>query len=401
MRKLLSALCVVVLFLFVGCGKQVNNINDFSKFSDMKRETDKIEVTFDNYSGEPFYFTISDREDIVEIMDIIFSATFNKMQKEINAGDHTSITIIQGGNEYHLHTFMNKEGEYYYSFSNTHLQTKIAELAREAGAYEQAEKDGSHTCYHVCLEKIEPTCQKEGLLVIGCTDCGDIYEQTILPIVDCYYDESGKCIWCGEELEGGDALLPWMSIITPENILSIEREERAYEVKPGSLTFVFLSETQEDKQAIAEYFQTVQFIKVAKEYAQIEGGGGAHLTVKTTQGEYRYAVANGFVCVDGEYYQPTKDMPIINMQETAHRFVMYESRMQLYKDGELAGEYENILGKLLFVQTEQVDKREEVECILSADGVEIRVYNEKEFSYGEQAYRIVGELDFSEILSRN
>ena len=41
MRKLLTALCMVVLFLFVGCGKQVNNINDFSKFSDMKRETDK------------------------------------------------------------------------------------------------------------------------------------------------------------------------------------------------------------------------------------------------------------------------------------------------------------------------------------------------------------------------
>ena len=72
-------------------------------------------------------------------MDIIFSSSFTKMEKEVNGGDHTSMKIIQGEKEYQLHTFMNKEGQYYYSFSTTDLQTKIQELAREAGAFENVD----------------------------------------------------------------------------------------------------------------------------------------------------------------------------------------------------------------------------------------------------------------------
>ena len=139
----LALVCVLSL---AGCisgnnenKKEVNAITDFSKFFDMARETDKIEVTFDNYSGYPFYFTIDDQEDIDEIMDIIFSSSFNKMGKELNGGDHTSMKIIQGEKEYNLHAFMNKEGQYYYSFSNTDLLTKIQELAREAGAFENVD----------------------------------------------------------------------------------------------------------------------------------------------------------------------------------------------------------------------------------------------------------------------
>ncbi len=124
----------------VSCAKEVNTITDFSKFSNMTQDgTDKIEVTFDNYSGYPFYFNIEDQENIDEIMDIIFSSSFTKMGKEVNAGDHTSIKIIQGEKEYNLHAFMNKEGQYYYSFSTTELQTKLQELAREAGAFDGVE----------------------------------------------------------------------------------------------------------------------------------------------------------------------------------------------------------------------------------------------------------------------
>ena len=119
--------------------KIVNTITDFSKFSGMTRTTDKINVEFDNYSGYPFYFTIEEQNDIDEIMDIIFSSEFTKMQREANAGDHTSITIIQGEKEYRVHAFMNKEGEHYYSFSTTELQLKLNELAREAGAFEESE----------------------------------------------------------------------------------------------------------------------------------------------------------------------------------------------------------------------------------------------------------------------
>lgn len=142
MKKTLSLILalITILFCFVGCAKEVNTITDFSKFSDMTQDgTDKIEVTFDNYSGYPFYFTIEAQEDIEEIMDIIFSSSFTKMKKEVNGGDHTSIKIIQGEKEYNLHAFMNKEGQYYYSFSSTDLQTKLQELAREAGAFEGVE----------------------------------------------------------------------------------------------------------------------------------------------------------------------------------------------------------------------------------------------------------------------
>ena len=82
MKKLLALTLALTVFLacFVGCTKEVNTVTDFSKFEGMTKDgTDKIEVTFDNYSGYPFYFTIEDKDDIDEIMEIIFSASFNRM----------------------------------------------------------------------------------------------------------------------------------------------------------------------------------------------------------------------------------------------------------------------------------------------------------------------------------
>ena len=138
MKKLLSLfLTFILLICLVGCTKEVNTVTDFSKFEGMTKDgTDKIEVTFDNYSGYPFYFTIEDKDDIDEIMEIIFSASFNRMDKEVNGGDHTSMKIVQGEMVYNMHAFMNKEGRYYYSFTTTELLTKLQELGREAGAYD-------------------------------------------------------------------------------------------------------------------------------------------------------------------------------------------------------------------------------------------------------------------------
>ena len=59
-------------------------------------KTDIIEVEFDNYSGTPFYFVIENRDDIDDIMKIIFSSSFKKMKMGLSAGDNTSIKIIQG-----------------------------------------------------------------------------------------------------------------------------------------------------------------------------------------------------------------------------------------------------------------------------------------------------------------
>ena len=119
--------------------EKVGTVTDFSKFSNMTRETSKIEVTFDNNTGAPFYFTIEDQEDIDEIMNIIFTDTFENMGEEVNDGNHSSIKIIQGERIYDMSLSANKEGKYYYSFSTTDLYDKIIELAREAGAFEGVE----------------------------------------------------------------------------------------------------------------------------------------------------------------------------------------------------------------------------------------------------------------------
>ena len=141
MKKILSLMLGFILLVgLVGCSKEVNTITDFSKFTDMTKDgTDKIEVTFDNHSGKPFYFDVEDQEYIEDIMDIIFSSSFGSKQKEASPGDNTSITVIQGEKEYHIHARINKEGHYYYSFSTAELQTKIQELAREAGVFENVD----------------------------------------------------------------------------------------------------------------------------------------------------------------------------------------------------------------------------------------------------------------------
>lgn len=138
MKKLIAfVLTLVCLLSLVGCAKEINTITDFSKFADMTKDgTDKIEVTFDNNTGTPFYFTIEDKEDIDEIMDIIFSASFEQMREEVNGGSHTSIKILQGENVYSMGVMRNYEGKTGYTFTSTVLQDKIIELAREAGAYD-------------------------------------------------------------------------------------------------------------------------------------------------------------------------------------------------------------------------------------------------------------------------
>ena len=141
MKKLIALVLVSVCVIsLVGCTKKVSTITDFSEFSDMTKEgTDKIEVTFDNNSGAPFYFIIEDKEDIDEIMDIIFSASFEKMCKEVNGGSNTSIKILQDETTYSMGVMRNYEGQNGYTFTSTELQDKIIELARKVGAFEGIE----------------------------------------------------------------------------------------------------------------------------------------------------------------------------------------------------------------------------------------------------------------------
>ena len=140
MKKFVALLLTLVLAMsLIGCSSQINTITDFSRFADMTRETDRIDVTFDNNTGTPFYFAIDDQEKIEEIMDIIFSASFEKMKKEVNGGSNTSIKIIQGEKEYSMGVMRNYEGKTGYTFTTSALQKTIRELAREAGAFDGIE----------------------------------------------------------------------------------------------------------------------------------------------------------------------------------------------------------------------------------------------------------------------
>lgn len=68
----------------------------------MTKETDRIDVTFDNNTGVPFYFSITNEEEIKQIIHIIFTGVLKKQSKEINDGNHTSIKIIQGEKTYSI-----------------------------------------------------------------------------------------------------------------------------------------------------------------------------------------------------------------------------------------------------------------------------------------------------------
>lgn len=261
-------------------------------------------------------------------------------------------------------------------------------------SFEWKANDGTHTCYPVCLDGEEPTCQQEGLSIIACGVCGYIYEQTVLPKVDCEYGVDWKCVWCGKQPATAAECLPWIKALNSQEIICIEREERGYGIKPGNFTTVFISEEQADKQSIMQYLQTVRLIKVPKEYGQVDGGGGTHLTITTLTAEYSFVVANGYVCINGEYYQPTENIPIINMEKTAHRFIVYSNTMRLYKDGVYVKEYENLLGKVLFEKVEQIEDKTECEYVLSVDGFEVRIYNGRQFSYKDNTYQIIGDIEF-------
>lgn len=60
-------------------------------------------------------------------------------------------------------------------------------------------EEDAHVCSLVRLEYVEPTCENEGLSVIGCTDCGKEYERTVIPTIPCEYDAEGICVMCGKE----------------------------------------------------------------------------------------------------------------------------------------------------------------------------------------------------------
>lgn len=135
----LTFITLSCLLLFSGCLEKISFITDIERYSDMQKQADKIDVEFDNYSGETFRFTVTSEDDLEEIMEILFSETLSYSGKEFPVGDNTFIKIYQGEKTYNLSVRFISENEKYYVFSTKKLQSKITALATALGAFEGVE----------------------------------------------------------------------------------------------------------------------------------------------------------------------------------------------------------------------------------------------------------------------
>lgn len=128
---LIATICAVFLS---ACSEKISFITDIQRFSEMKRFADKIDVKFDNNSGAPLEFSIVDKNDLNEIMEIIFTESFDCLGNEPNDSNHTTLIIYQGEKSYSLSIHANIENKKYYAFSTSKLEDKINTLAKSFDA---------------------------------------------------------------------------------------------------------------------------------------------------------------------------------------------------------------------------------------------------------------------------
>ena len=127
------------MFALASCSKSISNITDIARYSDMQKVAERIDVKFDNNSGQPFFFSITKENEITEIMELLFSETLINLKSDYPYGDNTYLTIVQNEKNYTLSVRVNKENKNYYAFKTSALQTKINAIARERGAYKDVD----------------------------------------------------------------------------------------------------------------------------------------------------------------------------------------------------------------------------------------------------------------------
>ena len=113
----------------------VLSITDIPRFSSMQNQADKIDVDLDNYNGKIIPFSITDTEEIAELMDVIFKASLYKMSAPIPSGNSTFITIYQGNRSYTFSVCYISENGNNYRISNS-LLDKIMKIAWVHGVYD-------------------------------------------------------------------------------------------------------------------------------------------------------------------------------------------------------------------------------------------------------------------------
>lgn len=79
---LLSAITCIVLFAFAGCtdkANQIKSIIDIEYYADMQSGGDKIGVSFENGKKNGFQFTIEDKSNIDEIVNLVLTAKLTNL----------------------------------------------------------------------------------------------------------------------------------------------------------------------------------------------------------------------------------------------------------------------------------------------------------------------------------
>ncbi len=133
-----AVISCVFFAAFAGCSDRISSITDIERFSDMQCQADKIKVDFDNGTQAGFPFTVTDKDEVTAIMDLIFNTPLNYggKLKEIPPLGNTVLTVYQGEKTYTLGKYFIAEGENYYSFSTNELAVQIDLIAEKYGAFD-------------------------------------------------------------------------------------------------------------------------------------------------------------------------------------------------------------------------------------------------------------------------
>ena len=133
MKKFLIVLVIVILSFVllvatVGCTKNIPSITDVNRFADMQKTADKI-VVHGGYEPTPIDYTITDKAEIEEIMDTVFSTTLRKEPAGsiVPPVDDIVIKIYQGEKIFELNVFYIFENGRIYLLSSA-LRDKIAKI---------------------------------------------------------------------------------------------------------------------------------------------------------------------------------------------------------------------------------------------------------------------------------
>lgn len=141
-KKLLLPLLLffIALFAMVGCTntKTVEYITDIAGYENMESGGDKIEVSFENGKQFGFNFTIEDKAEIDEIVNLVLTTQLINLgnNSPVEPGDNTHFTVYQGENVYGIALSGVMSNDNRYAFSTNDLREKIRDIAETKGAFD-------------------------------------------------------------------------------------------------------------------------------------------------------------------------------------------------------------------------------------------------------------------------